>query len=279
LGLATKRPRGRPPAALKSPEAALVQSLDRALNLIEIVSQSDGIALTTLAQRADMPPSTVHRLLMTLAAHGFVEMHEQDQRWSIGVEAFRAGMAFQRRNNAVTLGRPVMQELMELSGETANIGIFEGDEVVFVTQVESYDPIRAFFRAGERRSAHASGIGKVLLAHLPRETVEKVIRNKGLPAFTENTITDPQRLFAELEAIRQRGYAIDNQERNVGMRCIAAAIFNEFGEVVAGVSVSGPAVRLSDERIDRLGPEVRRAAAKITGLIGGIEKDGAVAAL
>ncbi|ACB96997.1 HTH-type transcriptional regulator BhcR [Beijerinckia indica] len=272
MGPAIKRPRGRPPAVLKTPVASVVQSLDRALTLIELVAQSDGIGLTTLSQRADMPPSTVHRLLMTLAAHGFVEMHEQDQRWSIGVEAFRAGMAFQRRNNAVTLGRPVMQELMELSGETANIGIFEGGEVVFVTQVESYDPIRAFFRAGERRSAHASGIGKAMLAHMPRETIERVIQQKGLPAFTENTITDPTSLFIDLENIQQRGYAIDNQERNLGMRCIAAAIFNEFGEAVAGVSVSGPASRLSDERIDVLGPQVRQGAAKITRLIGGLEK-------
>jgi len=270
----TKRPRGRPRALTTPKEPTAVQSLDRALDLIEIIAQSDGITLTALSQRAGMSASTVHRLLMTLAAHGFVEMLEQDQRWAIGVEAFRTGMAFQRRAQAIALGRPVMQALMEESGETANLGIFESEEVVFVSQVESHDPIRAFFRAGERRSAHASGIGKALLAEMPRETVERVLRQKGLPRFTDTTITEPAALFEELAAIRARGFSVDNQERNPGMRCIAAAIFNEYGEAVAGISISGPAVRLSDARISELGPRVRHAAAEITRLIGGRPKAG-----
>jgi len=246
-----------------------VQALDRALGLMGLIAAGDGVTLTALAQRSRLAPSSVHRLLTTLSAHGFVEVDPSDQTWCIGVEAFRVGQGFQRRHKAATVGRPVMRELMEATGETANLGIFEGGEVVFVAQVESVEPIRAFFRAGERRAAHASGIGKALLAEMPRAAVERVIRDKGLPVYTPRTLAEPAALFAELDLIRVRGWSFDDEERNRGMRCIAAAIFDENGEAVAGLSISGPSARFERERVRELGPEVAAAAARITALIGG----------
>ena len=159
---------------------------------------------------------------------------------------------------------------MAQSGETANIAIFEGGEIVFVAQVESPEPIRAFFRSGERRAAHASGIGKALLAEMPRRAVERVLAAKGLERFTPATLTDPAALHADLARTHVRGWALDDEERNSGMRCIAAAIFNEFGDPVAGLSVSGPAPRLDDGRVAELGPLVAAAAAEITRLVGGV---------
>ncbi len=195
---------------------------------------------------------------------------ERDQLWAIGVEAFRTGMAFQRRYSIAAVGRGIMGDLVQASGETANIAVFEDGEIVFVAQVESHEPIRAFFRSGERRAAHASGIGKALLAAMPRQAVERVIASRGLPRFTAGTLTDPAALFDELARTRGRGWALDDEERNTGMRCIAAAIFNEHGDPVAGVSLSGPVARLDDATVGRLGPRVTAAAAEITRLIGGV---------
>src|SRR6516165_11738606 len=251
-----RRARGRPRAIMKE-SAAAVQSLDRALTLIEIIAQSDGISLSDLAQRAGLAPSSAHRLLMTLAARKFVEFIERDQHWAIGVEAFRAGVAFQKRNHIVSAGRAAMVELMHHAGETVNLGIFEDDEIVFISQVESQEPVRAFFRVGERRAAHACGIGKALLAEMPRAGVLRLFERKGLPRFTQNTIIEPEQFLAELVRIRAQGFAIDDEERNLGMRCIAASIFNEFGEAVAALSVSGPSGRLPDARVSELGPRVR----------------------
>ncbi len=264
--------RGRPKGtgARGASSTGSVQALDRALGLMRLVASGDGLTLTALAERSGLAPSSVHRLLTTLGAHGFVEADPVDQGWRIGVEAFRVGQGFQRRHKAALVGRPEMRALMEATGETANLGIFEGDEVVFIAQVESVEPIRAFFRAGERRAAHASGIGKALLAEMPRAVVERMIRTKGLPAYTEATITEPAALFAELERIAARGWSVDDEERNRGMRCIAAAIFDENGEAVAGLSISGPSGRLGEARIAALGPEVAAAAARITALIGGV---------
>lgn len=267
-----KATRGRPRGA--ATPATSVQALDRALHLLDLLAQSDGITLSALAQASGLAASTVHRLLTTLAAHGHVAASEEDQTWVIGVEAFRVGQAFQRRFKAATMGRPVMRALMEATGETANIGIFEGGDVVFISQVESHEPIRAFFRAGERRSAHASGIGKALLAEMPRERVERLIRDKGLERFTDATLTDPAGLFADLDDIRRRGWSVDDEERSRGMRCIAAPIFDANGEAIAGLSISGPSQRLERERIERLGPMVRRAAAEITRAIGGRVREG-----
>lgn len=265
----TRAVRGRPRGSGAKAPAASVQALDRALRLLEVLAGADGMTLTVLAQASGLAASTVHRLLATLAAHGFAEVDEQEQTWMIGVEAFRVGQAFHRRFKVATMGRPVMRELMEATGETANIGIFEGGDVVFISQVESHEPIRAFFRAGERRHAHASGIGKALLAEMPRERVERLVRDKGLPRFTDATITEIERLFADLEAIRRRGWSLDDEERSRGMRCIAAPVFDENGEAIAGLSISGPSGRLEPDRVDRLGPLVRRAADTITRAIGG----------
>src|SRR5690606_34392357 len=157
----------------------------------------------------------------------------------------------------------VMRDLMAASGETVNLGIADDDDVVFISQVETHENIRAFFRPRTRAPMHASGIGKALLAQMPEQRVRRILKRKGLPAFTERTITDSRKLSAELARIRARGWAVDNEERTLGMRCVAAPIFNEFGEAVAGLSISGPAVRIPDNRLGELGPQVARAADRI----------------
>ena len=247
-----------------------MQALDRALSLLDILAKADGISLSELSQRAGLAPSSAYRLLTTLAARNYVEFLERDQLWAIGVEAFRTGMAFQRRNSIASVGRGIMHDMMQASGESANIAILEGGEIVFVAQIETPEPIRAFFRAGERRAAHASGIGKALLAEMPRRAVEAIIAEKGLERFTDKTLADRAALFADLARTHVRGWAFDDEERNVGMRCIAAAIFNEFGDPVAGLSVSGPVARLDDAKVERLGPMVTAGAAEITRLVGGV---------
>lgn len=267
--IAPRRARGRPRKE-EQPAIKANQSLDRALVLLKVISQHDGVTLTDLSAVADLPPSTTHRLLTTLADHKLVEMVEAEQKWTIGIEALRIGMAFQRRTKLAILGRADMLELMERTGETVNLGLFDEGDVVFISQVECHEPIRAFFRTGERRAIHASGIGKALLAEMTPAKVDRILQQKGLPVFTPRTITDPQRLAVELQAIRDRGWSLDDEEANPGMRCIAAPIFNEFSEAIAGISLSGPSARLTSDRIALLGPEVRAQADKLTRLIGGM---------
>jgi len=264
-----KRQRGRPRAFNASPEANAVQSLDRALRILAVVAEADGLSLSEVAARSEISAPTAYRMLVTLEAHGMVEFEKTEQLWSVGVATYRMGAAFLRRRKLADRARAVMQELMEKSGETANLGLSEDDSVVFVSQVETHQAIRAFFRPGTRSPFHASGIGKAVLAHLPAERVTAIIRGTGLEIFTARTLSDAPSLARDLAEIRRRGWSVDDEERHPGMRCVASAIFNEYGEPIGGISVSGPTARVTPERVAELGPLVNAAALEITGMIGG----------
>lgn len=264
-----KRLRGRPRAFNAAPEQTTIQALDRALSILKVLAEGEGMSLTELAEAAGQAPATVYRVLSTFEAHGMVEFQPARQIWFVGQEAFRIGSAFLGRTSLVEQARTVMRELMAATGETANLAIADGGQVVFISQVETHEPIRAFFRPGTRGPIHASGIGKALLAYHSDEAIERIMREQGLTAFTARTITDQRRLLEELAAIRARGWAMDDEERTEGMRCIAAPIFNEFREATAGVSISGPTGRMARAGGDELGARVRAAADRITQAIGG----------
>lgn len=266
------RSRGRPRAADESRGPAPVQALDRGLNMLALVASEERTTLTALAATAGMAPSTAYRMLETLRRHDLVAFDTPSQTWSIGVEAFRIGHSYARRANYLAVGRRVMRRLSEQTGETANIAVIEAGELVYVAQIETHAAIRAFFPAGTRGVPQASGIGKALLAYMD-ETQRAELLATPPPAFTAHTITDTAQLRAELERIGQRGWAMDDEERHVGMRCIAAPIFNEYGEPIAGLSVSAPAARLPASEIERQGPNVRAAADEVTREIGGRAPD------
>ena len=246
-----------------------VQVLDRSLKLLDLVASGDGAALTDLSDQSGMAPSTVHRLLTSLAGHGMVTHDAETGAWTIGLKAFEIGNAFLRFRKLGTISRPFLKQLMESCGETANIGIVEEGDVVFLSQVESHAPMRAFFRPGRRGPVHASGIGKAVLSTWESTEVERLFSARPLARFTANTRDSLQSLMADLQTIRARGYSIDDEEHTLGMRCLAAPIFNEYGEAIAGISVSGPAVRLPDGTLAALGPVVRAAAEGVTRAMGG----------
>ncbi len=266
---APKRSRGRPRSQFRELPGHTVQALDRGLTLLKSLTREGGVTLTDIALKVGMPPSTAHRILVTLQKHGFVEFDNSTQEWAIGIESFRVGSSYLERTNLVEMAQKVMRELMEETGETANLAIGSDGHVVFVSQVETHNPIRAFFRPGTRGHMHASGIGKALLADLTHLQVEKILQKTGLPEFTPKTLTSPDELFFDLKKTSRRRWSFDDEERYMGMRCVAASIYNSRGEAIAGVSISGPTVRLPDEDVDELGPRVRRAADQITHMIGG----------
>lgn len=267
--LPKKRARGRPRSLFHDPQPTTIQALERGLVVLEHLARNSGTTLSGLAYQMDLPASTTHRILTTLQERGFVSLDETTQEWSIGIETFRVGSAYLVRTNLVEAARNVMRQLMEDTGETANLAIADQGDVVFVSQVETHNPIRAFFRPGSRSPMHASGIGKALLAEMGPREFYRVVEASGLKEYTPNTLTTPDGLREDLSTTRERGWSFDNEERYLGMRCIAAAIHNAFGEAVAGISISGPTVRFPDEILPGLGRTVAAAALEVTGLIGG----------
>ena len=261
-----QRRRGRP----RSDGATnTIKALDRGLLVLRAMTTQTNSSLNDLALHVGMPPPTAHRILSTLESHGFVQFDGDTQRWSIGIEAFRVGSTYLGGTNLIECSMGVLRTLMEKTGETANLAIADKGDVVFLSQVETHNPIRAFFRPGTRGFMHASGIGKALLASMKRKQVEKILEKRGCPSFTDKTLTTPSALFDNLAAIQERGWSLDDEERYLGMRCIAACVYNAFGESIAGISVSGPTARFNDESVAEIAPLVVKAASDVTRLIGG----------
>jgi len=264
-----KRPRGRPRSAFTDQSAGTLQALDRALGVLTEVARRDGASLTDLSRALDIPAATTHRILSTLQGHDFVRFDDERQDWSIGIEAYRTGVAYLKRTNLADAGRPVMRRLMEETGETANLAVPDAGEVVFIGQVETGNPIRAFFPPGSRTPMHASGIGKAILAALPDDRLRHLLPGARLAGFTPRTHRDTDSLADDLAAIRARGWSLDRDERYEGMSCIGAAIRDGRGDPCAGISISGPSSRFTDDRLPAFGTAVTAAAAELTALIAG----------
>jgi len=262
------RPRGRPRAFSDRTEQNTIKALDRAMQVLATLSRLQNATLTLLAEATGHPAPSVYRILITLQAHDIVELDASDQTWHVGSGAFQIGSAFLRRTSLIDRARAPMRALMEATGETANLGIHRGGEVLFLSQVETQAPIRAFFPPGTRADLHASGIGKVLLAAMPPDRRAALLPDP-LPGYTARTLSDAAALAADLDRIAAQGYAVDDEERNAGMRCIAAPVRNLHGEVVAGLSISGPVSRVSTDRTAELAEAVTRAATNLTELLGG----------
>lgn len=266
----TVRRRGRPAGATAGPPGQ-VQSLDRAFNLLEVISGHEyGIALTELAQRTTLPPSTAHRLLKSLEQRGYLRQDEERGLWFIGVRAFVVGSAFIRARDIVAIARPTMRQLMEDLGESVNLAVLEGDEAIYLSQVECRQMIRAHALPGGRAPVHGSGVGKALLAALPPARAAALVADLAMPALTPNTLTTAPDLLAALETVRRAGYAVDDEEQSLGMRCVAAAICDENAEPMAAVSITGPSARVAPARIEAFGTRVVAAARQITRAVGGV---------
>ncbi|MCY4305414.1 MAG: IclR family transcriptional regulator [Aestuariivita sp.] len=263
-----RRARGRPRDWYDKTEQNTIKSLDRALMILETLSNSRSSTLTELANTSGQVPATVYRVLITMEKRGIVEFEEASQTWTIGANAYLIGSRFLRRTSLVGRARPVLRRLMDTTGETANLAVERDGQVLFLSQVETQETIRAFFPPGTLSPMHSSGIGKALLAQFSESRLKAIVRAHGLPEFTKNSITNFESLICDLEEIRQRGFSIDNEERNDGMKCVAAAVFDSNNEAIAGLSISGPTSRLPDDRIISLGKEVKRAALDLSRAIG-----------
>jgi IclR family transcriptional regulator, acetate operon repressor len=252
------------------PVGGQVQSLVRGLTLLERLAQSrGGVSLTDLAQRVGLAPSTAHRLLNTLEGMGFVQQRGELGLWYVGANAYTVGCAFLQERDIVAQSHPHLRALMSASGETANLGVMVEGRIVIVDQVQSHQMMRMLAPLGSRAPAHASGAGKAILSAMAPEAVAQVLLAHGLERYCPNTIQTPAELAAELSRTRERGYAIDDEEHAVGLFCLAAPIFDEHGEPVAAISISGPKPRIPASRVGALGELVSGAAREITAAIGG----------
>lgn len=264
-----RRARGRPRGWDDKTAQNTIKSLDRAMGVFEYLSENPGLALSEIATRLDQSPATIYRILVTLEGRGLVEFDAAAQVWQIGSRAFVIGARFLRRTSLVERARPFLRQLMEETGETANLGIVQGANVLFVSQVETQATIRAFFAPGTLSPLHSSGIGKALLSQMDPARRDRLLGDGPFEAFTPHTLTDSKALSEDLAHARALGFAEDREEKNLGMRCIAAPVFDVHNEAVAGISVSGPTNRMAEGAVPALGRAVTDAARDLTLALGG----------
>jgi IclR family transcriptional regulator, acetate operon repressor len=248
-----------------------VQSVDRALSIIETLAEDDGgYRLSDLAIRTGLSTSTVHRLLATLESRRFVQFDRAESKWHVGARCFTVGATFAGRRNFSAQAAPYLRKLRDLTRETANLAVVDDEFIIVLTRMESREIMRSLTKVGGRVAMVASGVGKAVLATYSNEDVSAIIRHHGMPRLTEKTIVRPSDLFRELETIRRCGYAVDDEEACMGLRCVAAVVYNDCSEPLAAISVSGMSSRLTDDRLPALGQTVREVAAELTVALGGV---------
>jgi IclR family acetate operon transcriptional repressor len=248
-------------ADVVEPRSTGVQSLGRAFQLLEAMADSGGIVgVSDLAQRSGLALPTIHRLLRTMVDLGYVRQGP-NRKYALGPRLARLG-----ESATQVLGiwaQPALRNLVTELGESANLAVLDGSEVIYVAQSPGRHAMRMFTEVGRRADVHSTAVGKAILAALDDATVDQILSGASMARQTENTITQPAALKRELKAVRRKGFALDEEEQEVGVRCVAVAL--PGGAVRAGISISGPLGRMSDELIEQAVPLLRRTAAELVG--------------
>ena len=254
-------------APAKTPNVPLVSAAVRVLAVLEKLSQQRTIGLEELSREIKLAKPTVYRFLLTLQELGYARRADND-RWAITLRMFNVGSRALDHLDLHAAARPVAEELSDELGETVHMGVLDGDSAVYVLKIESKYQIRMYSRVGRRMPLYCTAIGKILLAYMSDEEREAALTGVKLTAFTKNTITSRAALEAEFAQIRKQGYALDDEEREEGLHCIGAPIFDFTGAVVATLSVSWPGFRYErGEESEKIG-KVKHAAARISTILG-----------
>jgi DNA-binding IclR family transcriptional regulator len=239
-------------------------SLDKALNVLEAIAQAGDSRLTALVEATGYPPATIHRILAVLTRRRYVSQDPATRKYTLGLKCLDISSRLKENLEIVTAAKPVMRKLMETTGETVNLVNFDNMEAVYIDQISNTKSLlRMFTRVGARVPLHSSGVGKAFLAMRPRKEAVDYFRSAQKVRYTPNSLLKEDEFLRDLEETRARGYAIDREEFEAGVGCIAAVIAQN-GEVVGAMSISGPSSRLFGADTAKLAAEVVRSAAAIS---------------
>lgn len=241
------------------------QVLERSFAILDVLAEStEDLSLADMEERLDLNKSTSYRLLRTLERHRFAEKDFGTGKYRLGSKLLELGARAVARFDLVTIGRPFLEKLSAQSGETAHLGVLSGREVVSIAVANGRHNLRMSVTVGGKAPVHCSSLGKAILALLPEAEVDVVLGKEPLRAHTRHTTTRRLDLKAELAQIRTRGFAIDDEELEDGLKCIGAGIQDYSGRVVGALSLAGAALRLNKKRVASLAPLVARMASEFS---------------
>ncbi len=256
---------------LKTTTKYTVLTLEKALDILNILKEGpyDGVRIKDISEKLNMGKSTVHRILKTLLAYGYVEQNADNKKYHLGWKLFEIGSVIPRQRNLNNIDLKVLWELCEQYEETVNLGIRTYKKVAIIAKA---DPQRVLFKAGpylgEQEPLHATALGKVLLSDLGEEELTLILSDRELERYTVNTITEPHRLREHLKLVREQGYAVDNEELSIGLTCVAMPIYNYQREIIAALSISGPTFRMNFSKIMSCKEGLKRACELLSAFFG-----------
>lgn len=243
----------------------VIKSVDRVLQVLELYSlEKPEWGVTEIAKTLNIYKSNVHIILTTLSERGFIKKDSKTDKYKLGIKFFELGSIVIKNMNLRKITHPYIEELSKEFGETVHLGILDEGRVVSIEREESDKSLCSHVEIGKRTSLHCTAVGKAIMAYLPKDKFTEIIKEKSLIRYTENTITNKKELEKELEKIRKQGYAIDNMENEEGVRCVASPIRNYKEEVIASLSISGPAFRINENNISIISKKVKECCNHIS---------------
>ena len=259
------------PGAIVSTKYITIQSVARAVAIMEFIAHQDGEGITAISEAVGLHKSTCFGLLHTLQELGMVQRNAKTGGFSLGLKTFMLGQAYTDNLDIRRLARPYLRSLADEALETVHLVIREGMHAVYIDKIESPHAMAIISQVGRRAKLHCTGVGKVILAHMAAWEQEEILA-RPLEKFTEYTLTEPDALRAELADIRKNGVGFDRQEIEIGLCCLAAPVFDAPGNCMAAVSISGPTTRLTKSRVNELKPSLLQAVGEISRLQGFTER-------
>lgn len=248
-----------------------VQSIDRALDIIEVLSQeNEGLGVTEIAGRIGLPKSTAHRIIATMADRGYINKTDKGT-YKIGLKLIEAVSCYINGLELQTEARPYVAKITAELGLTSHLGVLDGDQVVYIEKMDVFSSVRMYSQIGVRVHAYSCSLGKCLLSNYSSQQVRKIMANCSFIKFTKKTLGSVDELIADLDRVRSRGWAIDDEEAETGHRCIGAPIYDYRGDIISAISASGPTSILTEDRIEPVALYVRKQALEISKSMGYID--------
>jgi DNA-binding IclR family transcriptional regulator len=247
----------------------MVKSVSRALDIITLVSiKKGGLGVTEIANQIDINKSSVYRILSTLVQYGYVEQDVETGKYKLGYKFLEISSKLLESIDLRAEARMYLQELENETNEVIHLVVYDQGEVVYIEKLDGSETLRMHSKVGKRAPMHCTSVGKAILAHLPSSVVLDILERKGLPMHTDKTITNKDDFLLELNTVRQKGYALDLEENENGITCIAVPIFDHMGNAIAAVSISGPTIRMTNERLEQLQSRMQNIGRQISSRLG-----------
>ncbi|MCH6267332.1 MULTISPECIES: IclR family transcriptional regulator [Neobacillus] len=247
----------------------LIQSIERAADVLEIfLTTNSELSVKEISEKVNLSKSTVHGIIKTLEHRGYLQQNPDDLKYRLGIKLFELGNFVGKHLDIRSIARPIIKDLVNELNETVHLVLLNRNEIIYIEKEDGPRTLTMYSHIGKRAPVHCTGVGKAILAYLSDQEVDRLLSIQNLQPFTEFTMTDKQAIKNHLQSVRECGYAVDDEEIELGLKCIAAPIFNHQGNVIASISCAAPKIRLDEERLPKVIAGIQKAASEISKALG-----------